>query len=77
MKQYTYQLDELVKTWKSTHFKISAKNKKEADKMAKKIAENKEFPEDNWINYEVGWDDNVPDADSLLLDEKGNTIAEI
>ena len=45
--------------------------------MAKKIAENKEFPEDNWINYEVGWDDNVPDADSLLLDEKGNTIAEI
>lgn len=77
MKQYTYQLDELVKTWKSTYFKIPAKNKREADKIAKQIAESKNFPEDNWINYDGSWEDNVPDADSLLLDEKGNTILEI
>ena len=36
MKQYTYQLDELVKTWKSTHFKISAKIKKKLIKWLRK-----------------------------------------
>lgn len=37
MKSYKYKLDELVKTWKSTYFVIEAKNKKEADKLAKQI----------------------------------------
>lgn len=37
MKSYQYKLDELVKTWKSTHFVIEAKNKREADKLAKQI----------------------------------------
>lgn len=76
MKSYQYKLDELVKTWKSTHFVIEAKNKREADKLAKQICKNEEFPDNNWVEYDQ-FDDKVQDCDSFLFDEKGNEIATI
>lgn len=77
MKEYKYKFDELVKVWKTTGFTIKAKNKKEADKIAKNIAKGIDYyPEDNYIEY-CQQDDVVPNTTSYLFDEKGNTIAEI
>lgn len=78
MKSYQYQLEELVKTWKSTYFTIEAKNKREADKIAKQIGNGDlPLPDNNWVDYDGSWDDSVADADSYIIDERGNTILEI